>query len=214
MAGTESYTQGTDLWDQVNFADLSGGFDGGPGIDTVHFAAPRAAIDFHRTPTGAVIDSADGLALVNTERLVFSDGEVAIDIDGWGGMIYRLYALLDRTPQPEELSFWTHWMPGPAWSYTYSSLAATFLNSSDEARTAYGPFSATADADGLVRKLYESVLGREAAADERHYWVDRYGDGTGSTAVILGITESAEAVAKSADLIAGGIWLGPLTLYG
>src|ERR1700730_43745 len=73
---------------------------GGQGTDTVKLATNGGTFSWHVTAGVVTLTSGDGVDTLNdVERLQFSDGVVAFDIQGNAGNAYRLYqAAFDRTP--------------------------------------------------------------------------------------------------------------------
>lgn len=68
--------------------------DGGAGIDTAVFSGPRARYAITKTQSGQTVQDstgADGIdTLSNIERLLFSDGKLALDLDGRAGQTVKL----------------------------------------------------------------------------------------------------------------------------
>ena len=83
--------------------------DGGAGLDTALFSGSKAGYTLTRTSSGMTAASAaDGTdALINIERLQFTDKTLAFDLDGNAGQAYRLYqAAFDRVPDQGGLGYW------------------------------------------------------------------------------------------------------------
>ena len=83
--------------------------DGGAGLDTAVFSGSKAGYTLTRTSSGMTAASAaDGTdALINIERLQFTDKTLAFDLDGNAGQAYRLYqAAFDRVPDQGGLGYW------------------------------------------------------------------------------------------------------------
>ena len=69
--------------------------DGGPGIDTASYAAPAASYQLAPTATGRALTSSGTGAtdsLLGIERLSFSDGSLALDLNGAAGEAARVLA--------------------------------------------------------------------------------------------------------------------------
>jgi len=137
--------------------------DGGTGVDTAFFSDVRANYTITQTPgtantwtvTHNTGDSAD--TLVNVERLHFADAQVAIDLQGDGGMAYRLYqAAFNRVPDIGGLGFQMNALDT---GLTLEQVAANFI-ASPEFQTTYG----NVDDTQFLTLLYQNVLHR--APDE------------------------------------------------
>lgn len=180
--------------------------DANEGIDTVVFGAARSSysvqfIDTGVTVTRAVARSTDNL--VSVERLQFTDGTLAIDIDGNAGQAYRLYqSAFDRAPDLQGLNFWIdHLDSGESLSW----VADRFIDS-DEFGILYGENVSNA---AFVSALYQNILGREGDEGGVAYWNAELDSGNRSrTDVLIGFSESEENIVGVAPSISDGIWLG------
>jgi hypothetical protein len=148
--------------------------DAGGGIDTVAFVGSRADYTISRTSGGnyEVTHNAFGLTdiLVNVERVSFSNGNYALDINGNGGMAYRLYqAAFDRAPDIGGLGFQMTALDN---GLTLGQVANNFLNS-PEFQSTYGNLSN----ENYVRQLYLNVLNREGEASGIQFHVNNLNSG-------------------------------------
>lgn len=144
----------------------------------------------------------DGTTLTTDgiERLQFSSGTLAFDIDGHAGQAYRLYAAaFDREPDDAGLKFWiTELDRGMALAE-----AASGVIDSDEFKERYG-----ADPIPTISGFYINILDREPEGFEIDYWLMEFTNQSRSMAEILvEFSESPENVAGVAPLLADGIWL-------
>jgi hypothetical protein len=132
--------------------------DGGSGIDAVAFTGSRSEYTISRTSGGnyEVTHTGFGITdvLVNVERVSFSNGNYALDVNGNGGMAYRLYqAAFDRTPDVGGFGFQMTALDN---GQTIWQVADNFLRS-PEFQATYGNLSNEA----FVRQLYVNVLDRQ-----------------------------------------------------
>ena len=174
--------------------------NGGDGIDTVSYAGDF----FLERPVGGgnftvrswITNRSD--TLVGIERVLFQSHAVALDIDGTGGQVYRLYqAAFNRTPDSAGLGYWISKMDHGA---SLSSVAHDFVGS-NEFVGAYG--SKPSDAD-FVSLLYHNVLHRDGEAAGVAHWLQVLGAGTSRDNVLIAFSESAEDQAALIGKIGNG----------
>lgn len=207
-AGLDRGLAGTAGADRLLLADGVTEVDGGAGIDTVVVDGARAGFTIAASGGGFTVGgtplAAGSVRLTGVERLAFDDATVALDIDGNGGMVYRLYqAAFGRAPDPGGLGFWIGAKDG---GVSLDAIAAQFLGSEEGIRL-YGaqPSSAT-----LVQAMYRNVLGREPDADGFAYWLDALENGGLTSArLLVDFSESAENQAAIAELIGNGFAYTP-----
>lgn len=194
--------------DDVFFAGAGGRtIDGGSDMDTVVYRGAREAFalaagadGFHVTSLAGA--SADTLHAV--ERLVFDDGQVALDIDGAAGQAYRLYqAAFDRAPDMKGLGFWIDAMDQGVGLH---EVAKNFIASAEFA----GRHGQTSDA-GFLDVLYQHVLHRAPDADGFRFWSDALQvHHVAREDVLVQFSESAENQAQVIGAIRDGIdYAGP-----
>lgn len=200
---------------------LGGSHDvnGSVGLDTVKLAGNRADYtvkylpppppqDPLYTPVG-VFEVSDRVGATNSlsgvERLVFADANVALDIDGHGGQVYRLYeAALDRSPDLAGLGFWMHVLDHGLLSL--HEIAATFM-ASTEYQELYGSSQSHLE---LVTRFYQNIHGRDPEPGGRDFWVGMLDRGVlDEVDVLVAISESAEHQAAMAGVIGTGFAYTP-----
>ncbi|MEE9354874.1 MAG: DUF4214 domain-containing protein [Methylococcaceae bacterium] len=143
----------------------------GDTTDTVWFdgiSTSQAGITASdRLEGGYLIESAEGFdTLVGIERLIFTDGRIALDIDGIGGMAYRIYkAAFDRTPDENGLGYWIAQMDQ---GMGLDEVASQFIES-NEYRALYG--DAPSD-EQFLTALYSNVLDRGPDGSGFSWWLD------------------------------------------
>lgn len=182
---------------------------GGGGVDTVIIAHGgggkyKSQYEIKKQADGSftVSNNTDHVTLYDVERVMFSDGIVALDTSGIAGQAYRIYqAAFDRTPDAGGLKYWIDQMDG---GKGLASVAAGFITS-NEFQSAYGNLSNSA----LVGQFYKNILGREAEKAGLDFWVGQLDSGKMDRATVLAnISESPENVSLVAPAIDSGIWLG------
>ncbi len=177
--------------------------DGQAGLDTVVYAGARNNYTVAKEVWGyGVTDKAGNGghdAVLNVERLAFSDGNIALDVDGNAGQIYRLYqAVFGRAAEETGLGYWISAMDT---SYTLKGLADLFMHQK-EFDQLYG--TAPTDAE-FVTKLYTNVLHRAAEGAGYDFWMNSLGLGTSRVDVIVAFSESTENQAQVIGSIQDGM---------
>jgi hypothetical protein len=133
------------------------------------------------------------------QRLKFSDGSFALDVDGNAGMAYRLYqAALDRQPDAVGVGF--HLATIEKSGLTLEQVSKNFIES-DEFSSRYGNLS---DAQ-FVNQLYLNVLHRQPDASGLAYWQQILESRRATRhAVLVSFSESPENKAAVATVISNG----------
>jgi Ca2+-binding RTX toxin-like protein len=189
--------------DQLYAGAGSDTLDGGSGFDTVVYASKLAQVSI--TMAGdhsvTVVDKASQHqdALVNVERIHFSDHDVAFDIDGNAGKAYRLYrAAFDRAPDEPGLGFWIGQLDKGA---NLVGMASGFL-ASQEFQQLYGINLSNGE---FLSHIYQNVLHRAPDQAGYAYWLDVLDHGANRALVLAQVSESAENIEQVAQLVANGI---------
>ncbi|MES2323527.1 MAG: DUF4214 domain-containing protein [Pseudomonadota bacterium] len=178
--------------------------DGGQGIDTVAYTGKRGDHTVARDGAGFVVDGLD--SLVNVERLSFSDGAIALDINGNSGQAYRIYqAALNRTPDPVGLGFWINAIDAGT---SLDAVAAAFMQSAE-----FAALFGAAPANGeLINGFYQNVLHRLPDQGGYDFWVGVLDKGLISPAQALAaFSESPENQLALIGTISNGF---PFIPYG
>jgi hypothetical protein len=182
--------------------------DGQGGFDTVSYQGLRADFTLAQGPDGFSVTGKLGAnghdALVNVERIQFSDVTVALDIDGAAGKAYRLYqAAFDRVPDQGGLGFWIHALDK---GITLDQVAAAFATSK-EFVDLYGAQSSNAQ---FVDLLYKNVLHRAPEGGGYDFWLDALANKHVPREVVLDyFSESPENQAQVIGSIQDGITFVP-----
>ena len=161
---------GTAANDQFTAGTGNNAIDGRGGIDTVVYAGPRANYQVSKEVWGySVTDSAGPGGrdtLIDVERVQFSDGWEALDVDGVAGKAYRLYqAAFDRPAEAAGLGYWIWRMDEGT---TLQQVALEFTRQ-PEFEALYGKNPTDAEFIGF---LYKNVLHREPEGAGFEFWMD------------------------------------------
>lgn len=203
---------GSNYNDKLRGNLFNNSLDGGGGVDIAYFTGTHAdyKITINNVSTKSVIDgiqNRDGQdTLINIERIGFSNGNIAYDIDGNAGQAYRIYqAAFDRKPDLAGLGGWIAELDkGTA----LQTVAKGFINSA-EFQALYGssPSNAT-----FVDALYLNVLHRPGEKAGVDGWISSLNNGMSKEQVLVGFSESPENQKNVIGSIQNGIeykeWLG------
>ena len=185
--------------------------DGGAGIDTALFSGLRSAYTVKREGAGFTVRDQFGSGgldtLVNVERIAFSNGMLALDIDGHAGQAYRMYkAVFGRDPDAAGLGYWIAAMDK---GMSADDVAKLFM-ASPEFAVQYG---ANPDSTRLITTLYKNVLHREPDAGGFSWWQGMLDKRAISASdALTGFSDSAENRAQVIGEIGNGIAFTPF--YG
>lgn len=186
---------------QRNVDPAQGTIDAGSGLDTLYLHGTHAQYQIAHTTAGFSI-TGNGVQewVTNVERLAFSDGYIGLDIQGNGGMAYRMYqAAFDRAPDAGGLGFWINGMDN---GITLTQVAQSFIDSA-EFQATYGNL----DTAHFVNQLYQNVLHRAPDASGFAFWEHVLDSGMGSRAdVLVGFSESQENQANVIGAIQDGFF--------
>ncbi|MEM7521065.1 MAG: DUF4214 domain-containing protein [Pseudomonadota bacterium] len=180
---------------------------GGTGRDTLQLAHDRAEVDVNIREDGQTtltfLPENSEVRLTEVERLMLSDGILALDIEGAAGQGYRLYqASFARTPDTEGLKFWLDVLDEGALSLL--DIASLFLTS-DEFSETYGENDSLSD-PRYLDLLYANVLGRLPDAEGYAFWQAQQENNLSRADMLVYFSESAENKELVAPVIGDGIW--------
>lgn len=189
-AGSDIFTVGTGH-DSLN---------GGAGLDTLVLLGNKADYKIAATTGGfQITHGSDFDVIKNIERIQFADTNVALDISGAGGQIFRLYqAAFDRAPDLPGLGFW---MNAADNGVALSSIASGFTHSEEFARL-YG--ANVSDAD-YVTHLYQNVLHRDPEQGGFEFWTTALRNGVSRETLLSNFAESAENIAALVGVSQNGV---------
>lgn len=183
--------------------------DGMGGIDTVVYAGASSNFTIARGVYGVTVTDKTGALgtdnLINVERVQFSDGWKAIDIDGIGGQVYRLYeAVFGRPSDKTGMGYWIDRMEKGS---SLLQVAKEFITNQPEFDKLYG--ANPSDGEFLI-KLYANILDRAPDAAGYAYWVGRIVDSSREQ-ILMEFSEGFENQAQVIGSISGGIDYTPWT---
>lgn len=211
LMGTPSSDTGLNALVGSAYSDLFEGgagndeINGGDGIDFVRVDVARDRMTLARTAAGFTLDDGGSVdQLVNVERILYSNGAIALDIDGAGGQAYRLYsAVLGRAPDSAGLGFWLSNMDQ---GVSLSAVADDMMSSPEFIEH----FGASLSNQQLVEASYQNFLGRVPEQAGMEYWLDALEAGTITQAEALAfISESGEHRTIVDPAIANGFMYTP-----
>lgn len=201
LSGPPAATSGNDTLHALPGNEF---IDGGLGLDTVVYGAARGLYQVRASGKGYTVTDGGGSVdvLSGVERVVFSDGGVALDADGAAGQAYRLYrAALDRTPDSAGLGFWMSARDG---GMDLVAVARLFIDSA-EFQARYGGYDNTQ----FVTQLYANALHRAPDAAGLAWHVGNLNNGLARAQVLVDFAESAECQGAVAGLVGNGIEYTP-----
>lgn len=183
--------------------------DGMGGIDTVAYAGASSNFTIERGIYGVTVTDKSGALgtdnLINVERIQFGDGWKAIDIDGIGGQVYRLYeAVFGRPSDKTGMGYWIDRMEKGT---SLLQVAKEFITNQPEFDKLYG--ANPSDGEFLI-KLYANILDRAPDAAGYDYWVGRIVDSSREQ-ILMEFSEGFENQAQVIGSISGGIDYTPWT---
>jgi hypothetical protein len=139
-------------------------FDGQGGIDTVVLSQARAAYALNTAATPDVLSAAGGSVryeLSSIERLQFSDGKLALDLDAAAGQVAKLIGAVFGATAVQNRDFVAIGLQLADGGMSYEALAQTAL----EARLGAGT-----SPEAVVTLLYTNVVGAAPSAAELAFY--------------------------------------------
>ena len=205
-----SKISGSNTDDVIKAFDL--GFltiNAGEGVDSVVYGSTKSSYMVEGSSNNWTVSNSSLFSgydeLKSVERIKFSDGTLALDIDAGdtAGQAYRLYqAAFARTPDMPGVSYHMNDMEGNG--LVLENIANNFI-ASPEFKTKYGENPSN---DEFIDLLYQNVLGRSADSDGLAFYTNHFTAGTMTrAAALIGFAESPENVTLVAPQIEDGIWL-------
>jgi hypothetical protein len=181
--------------------------EGGDGLDTAVFAGALAGFTLATNVDGLTVTDKSGALGVDTlagvERVVFTDGAIAFDVDGIAAQAYRLYAAaFNRTPDTGGLGYW---MAALDHGMSLDTVAAMFTQN-DEFTRMYG---ATRTPESFLSTLYQNILHRAPDQGGFDFWAKAMHNGWSEGQVLALFSESGENKAQVVGQIEHGIAYQP-----
>lgn len=176
---------------------------GGEGYDVAALNYGRRGATVIRQGNGDVtVRAASGETdtLRGVELAVFVDGRLVFDAADPAAQVVRLYqAALGRAPDQAGQNFWSSAI---ARGGALADLAEGFLSSAEFAAR----FPGAGDPGTFVNTLYGNVLGRAGEPGGVAFWTGVLASGGARRDVLVGFSDSPENVARTAPLLAAGVW--------
>jgi Ca2+-binding RTX toxin-like protein len=192
--------------DDALFGGLGNDFiDGGAGLDYASFTGLSSQYSIQIGSNTTILDtesSRDGTdSLINVERLIFADTNIALDFKETAGQAYRIYeAVLGRAPDLEGLGYWINDMDN---GVSLTTIAQGFIASLEF----QGKYGANPSYETYINLLYNNILERDPDPDGLNYWVSNMQNDVDTPAAVLAsFSEGFENTANVAPDIANGIY--------
>lgn len=171
--------------------------DGLAGIDTVALARTRAGYAVSKTASGYSVTATDASAnnqLSHVERLQFSDGRLALDIDGNAGAVARIIGAVfgpATVANPVYVGIGLRYLDGALLSF--EALCALALS-------ATGETSGKTSHDDIVTLLWTNVVGSAPTAADKAPFVARL-DGGMTPGALAALAANTDINAAHIDLV-------------
>ncbi|MFZ3286596.1 MAG: DUF4214 domain-containing protein [Telluria sp.] len=192
---TTAILNGTNGDDKFTPTDNNDVIYGMGGADTITYSGPRSNYVVTYSDSKNFVTDTTGIggvdAVIDVERLAFSDVFVSIGASGPAAEAYRLYkAAFDRAPDARGIGYWIGAMERGA---PLSAVADAFASSA-EFKTLYGTSPTSGD---VLTALYKNVLHRAPDQGGYDYWIGLLNSKAATTADMLtSFSESAENQAQ------------------
>jgi hypothetical protein len=183
---------------------------GNVGLTTLDVSGKLASYALAATGSAVTLTDLSGNGgvdlLVDVDRLIFSDGALALDTLGSTGSVYRIYsAMFNRAPDMAGLGYWMKALDSGA---KVVEIANGFVSSA-EFVSLYG---ANATDETFIKALYNNVLHRDPDVAGLQYWVNALHSGGTRPEALVGFSDSAENIDVMSHIIPVGVaytpWLG------
>ena len=200
------------LFEEVDWFDGSEGDDslagfggddvlkGDGGIDTAHYRGPRA--DYQLSPADNGWHVADRGArdgtdrLEGIERLRFSDGAVALDLDGHAGTVARLIATLFGPAQVDRAD-----LVGIGLGLLDDGMSEATLASLAAASSLFADMAGSHDDAAFVRQVHRNVTGVEPDSATLQHYTGLLASGTETQGSLALWVSQTDLVAQRIDLV-------------
>jgi serralysin len=195
---------------KVTASNGSHAIDGGAGRDTAILAGKASNYTIVKETWGFGVTDKVGNgghdAFINVERLHFDDVNVALDIGGPDGQVYRLYkAAFDREPDVQ-MNYWIDRMDN---GLQLEDMAKEFMTHQDEWDKMYGQNPTNED---FLTKLYAHVLHRGPDNEGYAFWLNALNDKIATREHLLAFfSESPENQLQVIGSIQNGFTYTPFT---
>lgn len=174
---------GTDKNDSLKLGAPNIAINGGDGIDTLTVNGKSTDYTLAKESWGYGLTDKVGNgghdALINVERVNFTDTSIALDVNGNAGEIFRLYqAVFNRPAEAEGLGYWIMRMDTGT---SLLQVTTEFMNQ-PEFDAMYGLHPTDEE---FITKLYFNILHRDPDPSGYKYWIDTLAAHPDARATIL-----------------------------
>jgi len=168
--------------------------DGGNGLDTAAYGSARAGYSVTRTSAGHVVSggATGDDSLVSVERLSFTDGQVALDLDGHAGTVAKVIGAVfgaDSVQNAQYVGIGLGLLDSGMSSDALAQLAL-------DAR-----LGAQAGNQAVVDLLWSNVIGGVAPQGERDAYIALLDQGVYSAASLAGMAADSASNQANVDLV-------------
>lgn len=171
--------------------------DGGAGFDAALYSGVRRQYVTNSTSVSGNGEGTD--RLISIEEARFVDGVLTFDATSQSAQVMRLYsATLNRTPDQGGLEANTVALA----TLGLQGLANTFVASA-EFQARFGALNN----QSFVEQLYQFALGRTGDPGGIANWLALLNSGASRGQVVVGFSESAENVGRTAATLNAGLWV-------
>ncbi len=184
----------------ASVGDSNATINAGAGLDHVYYSGLQSGYTINTSGGGFTVNGGGfSDSLSGVERLVFDDVRVALDVNGNGGMAYRLYrAAFDREPDVPGLGFQMKALDD---GWGIASISQNFIDSPEFSAT-YG----SVNTEQFVRLLYQNVLDRQPDAGGLAFHMNNLDSGAiARRDVLVQFSESPENQAAVIGSIQNGM---------
>ena len=180
-------------------------FDGGLGLDTVVYSGPIERYTINKTGNRYVVSEPSGSDdtdyLSNIERLQFSNGKLALDLDGNAGDAARLIGTLLGPSYVKDKALAGLVIGLLDQNYSSEAIASMGLGTS-----MYLGLAGSGSNEAFVKHVFKNVVGRPPQEAELQTYVGMLSTGTSQAALAV--------MASDTEFTAGQIGLTGLMLHG
>jgi len=168
--------------------------DGGNGLDTAAYASARAGYSVTRTAAGHVVSggATGDDSLVSVERLSFTDGQVALDLDGHAGTVAKILGAVfgaDSVQNAQYVGIGLGLLDSGMGGDALAQLAL-------DAR-----LGAQAGSQAVVDLLWSNVIGGAAPQGERNAYIALLDQGVYSAASLARMASDSAPNQANVDLV-------------
>ena len=175
-------------------------FDGGLGLDTVVYSGPLERYSILKSGSRYVVSEPTGSDdtdyLINIERLQFSNGKVALDLNGNAGEAARLIGTLLGPNFVKDKG-----LVGLVIGLLDQNLDTQTIASMGLGTSMYLQLAGSASNEDFVKHVFQNVVGHTPTAAESQPFVAMLNQGTSTQAALAAMAAETEMAATQIGLI-------------